>query len=187
VSRTRIALPDQPVLPLLRTPDLNVDVHGHPYQCVNVKRENTGELCAARMQLTAVTYPGDPADYWEVRPHPGSTPWEDLTWYSPYWSSPEGREWLTDYRAEERKKHPTPQNTPLPPGPVTNWDIPGFAGQNAVGWMPTTRPHRWRCPDPDAPVLPHFQHDDPPRCCNTWMRLAPSAWICRVDKNHREG
>ena len=62
---------------------------------------------------------------------------------------------------------------------MTNWDIPGFAGTHACGWHPTTRPHRWACPDPKAPVL----HDARlPECCDFPMRLAPRGWVFRKSK-----
>lgn len=146
--------------------DAGHDAHGHPYACANERTDGTP--CGARMRATAV------GDYWEICPAPGETRFEEITWVSPSWSRPADRA-----RLEESRR--SAGEPPLPPGPVADWDIPGFAGANACGWRPTTRPHRWACPDPGAPVL---VAREVPECCGMPMRLAPRGWACRRDRGH---
>lgn len=154
--------------------DLDRDAHGHEYRCGNLR--NDGTPCGARMRMAAYRQPGRAgvgAEYWELGPAPGETRWEEITWISPSWSTYD-RPLLEKLRRESGQ-------SPLPPGPVTNFDIPGYAGLHACGWYQTTRSHRFTCPDPSAPVL---HAAAPPECCDLPMRLAPRGWACREDKAH---
>lgn len=139
----------------------DADVHGHPYTCANLR--TGGTPCGARMRRVAV------GDCWELAPAPGEPGWEEITWVSPSWSTYD-RGLLERIRRELRRP-------PLPPGPVTNFDIPGFDPNH----YPTTRRHRFACPDPGAPA-PGWEPC--PECCAMPMRLAPRGWVCRVDSGH---
>lgn len=154
--------------------DLDHDAHGHPYRCANER--NDGTPCGARMRLAVYCQPGQTgvsAEYWELGPAPGETRWEDIVWYSSSWSTYD-RPLLEEIRSKLRQP-------PLPPGPVANFDIPGFATHQASGFYPTTRQHRFTCPDPSAPTL---HSAAPPECCDFPMRLAPRGWVCRRDRTH---
>lgn len=113
-------------------------------------------------------------DYWELSTPEGVPPFEEITWVSRWWSLPENRANLERYRRDAGQP-------PLPPGPVTNFDIPDFTRMVRAGFYSTIRPHRFECPDPSAPVL---RPEAVPECCDFPMRHAPRGWVCRRNSDH---